>query len=228
MKIDIITLFPGIIKGFTEEALIKQARKKDLLKINLVDLRSFASDKHKTCDDTPYGGGAGMVLKCEPVFKAVAKVRRKNSRCLLMTPQGQTFNQEMANRLSKEKHLVFICGRYEGVDERIVKELVDEEISIGDYVVSGGETPAMVVIEALVRLLPGAISKQESYEKDSFYDGLLDWPHYTRPPVYKGLKVPEVLRSGDHARIKQWREEQARKKTRKKRPDLWAQHPRTK
>ncbi|MDD5258741.1 MAG: tRNA (guanosine(37)-N1)-methyltransferase TrmD [bacterium] len=224
MKIEVITLFPGIFKGFLEESIIKQAQKKAVVSINLVDLRGFGEGRHLTCDDSPYGGGAGMVMKCEPLFKAVRKVSRRNSKVILMSPQGQDLNQTVAKRLAKQQHLVIICGRYEGIDERARARLVDEEISIGDFVVSGGEVPAMVLIEAVVRLVPGAISKQESYEKDSFYQGLLDWPHYTRPAVYKKMKVPPVLISGNHAAIAQWRREQAEQTTKKNRPDLWADY----
>lgn len=221
VKIEIITLFPGMFKGFLDEALIKQAVKKKVIDLDLIDLRKFALDKHGTCDDSPYGGGPGMVLKCEPLFRAVEKIKRKNSYVLLMTPQGKTFTQVAANRLAKKKHLIIICGRYEGIDHRVTETLVDEEISIGDFVTSGGELPAMIIMESVVRLIPGAISKRESYEKDSFYQGLLDWPHYTRPAVFKGLKAPKVLLSGDHAKIQRWRQKQAEKITRKNRPDLW-------
>ncbi len=224
MKIELITLFPGIFKGFLEESIIKQAQKKEAVSINLVDLRQFGEGRHQTCDDSPYGGGAGMVMKCEPLFKAVRKVSRRNSKVILMSPQGQVLSQAVAKRLAKQQHLVIICGRYEGIDERARARLVDEEISIGDFVVSGGEVPAMVLMEAVVRLVPGAISKQESYEKDSFYHGLLDWPHYTRPAVYKKMKVPPVLISGNHAAIAQWRREQAEKTTKNNRPDLWADY----
>jgi tRNA (guanine37-N1)-methyltransferase len=227
VKIEVVTLFPGIFKGFLEESIIKQAQKKKAVGINLVDLRKFGEGRHHVCDDSPYGGGAGMVMKCAPLFKAVKKVSRKNSHVILMSPQGKALNQAAAKTLAKKKHLVIICGRYEGIDERARAALVDEEISIGDYVVSGGEIPAMVLIEAVVRLVPGAISKQESYEKDSFYNGLLDWPHYTRPAVYNRMKVPPVLLSGNHAAIAQWRREQAEKITRKSRPDLWADHLKT-
>ncbi|MDD5492248.1 MAG: tRNA (guanosine(37)-N1)-methyltransferase TrmD [bacterium] len=224
MKIEVVTLFPGIFKGFLEESIIRQAQKKKAVNISLMDLRQFGEGSHQTCDDSPYGGGAGMVIKCAPLFKAVKKVSRKNSQVILMSPQGKVLDQQMANRLAKKKHLVIICGRYEGIDERARATLVDEEISIGDFVVSGGEIPAMVLMEAIVRLLPGAISKQESYEKDSFYNGLLDWPHYTRPAVYNKMKVPAVLLSGNHAAIAQWRRDQAEKITRKSRPDLWEKH----
>lgn len=224
MKIEVVTLFPGIFRGFLEESIIRQAQKKKAVNISLVDLRQFGEGRHLTCDDSPYGGGAGMVMKCAPLFKAIKKVSRKNSQVILMSPQGKVLDQQVANRLAKKKHLVIICGRYEGIDERVRATLVDEEISIGDFVVSGGEIPAMVLMEAIVRLLPGAISQQESYEKDSFYNGLLDWPHYTRPAVYNKMKVPAVLLSGDHAAIAQWRRDQAEKVTRKSRPDLWEKH----
>lgn len=224
MKITVITLFPGIFKGFLEESIIKQAQKKKAVGINLLDLRNFGEGRHHTCDDAPYGGGAGMVMKCEPLFKAVKKVATNNSHVVLMSPQGNILNQNLSRKLAQKKHLVILCGRYEGIDDRAKSKLVDEEISIGDFVVSGGEVPAMILIESVVRLLPGAISKQESYEKDSFYNGLLDWPHYTRPAVYQKVKVPSVLLSGNHAAIAVWRQEQAEKLTKKKRPDIWAQY----
>ncbi len=224
MKIEVITLFPGIFKGFLEESIIKQAQKKKAVAIKLVDLRKFGEGRHQTCDDAPYGGGAGMVMKCEPLFKAVKKVAAKNSHVILMSPQGKILNQDLSRKLAQKKHLVILCGRYEGIDDRAKRKLVDEEISIGDFVVSGGEVPAMILIESVVRLLKGAIGKQESYEKDSFYNGLLDWPHYTRPAVYQKLKVPSVLLSGNHQAIAEWRQEQAEKLTKKKRPDIWAHY----
>lgn len=227
MKIEVITLFPGIFKGFLEESIIKQAQKKGVVSINLVNLRLFGEGRHQICDDSPYGGGAGLVMKCEPLFKAVQQASRKNSKVILMSPQGKVLNQAVANRLAKQKNLVIICGRYEGIDERARAKLVDEEISIGDFVVGGGEVPAMLLIEALVRLVPGAISKKESYENDSFYNGLLDWPHYTRPAIYKKMKVPAVLTSGNHAAIAQWRRLQAEKLTKKNKPDLWADYLKT-
>ncbi|MDD5131355.1 MAG: tRNA (guanosine(37)-N1)-methyltransferase TrmD [bacterium] len=227
MKIDVITLFPGIFNGFLEESIIKKAQKRKVVGISLVDLRQFGEGRHLTCDDSPYGGGAGMVMKCAPLFKAVQEVSRKNSHVILMSPQGKILNQAMANKLAKKKQLTIICGRYEGIDERVRARLVDEEISIGDFVVSGGEIPAMVLVEAVVRLLPGAISKQESYEKDSFYNGLLDWPHYTRPAIYNKMKVPAVLLSGNHMAIEKWRREQAEKATKINRPELWASYLRS-
>lgn len=221
MKIEVITLFPGIFNGFLEESIIKQAQKRKAVGINLVDLRKFGEGSHQTCDDAPYGGGAGMVMKCEPLFKAVKKVSVKNSHVILMSPQGKILNQDLSRKLARKNHLVILCGRYEGVDDRVKGKLVDQEISIGDFVVSGGEVPAMILIESVVRLLRGAISKQESYEKDSFYNGLLDWPHYTRPAVYHKMKVPNVLLSGNHEAIAAWRQEQAEKLTKKNRPDIW-------
>ncbi len=224
MNIAVLTLFPGIFKGFLEESIIKQAQKKKVVGLKLVDLRKFGEGRHLTCDDAPYGGGAGMVMKCAPLFKAVKKVSVKNSHVILMSPQGKILTQDLARKLAQKKHLVILCGRYEGIDDRAKSKLVDEEISIGDFVVSGGEVPAMILIESVVRLLPGAISKQESYENDSFYNGLLDWPHYTRPAVYKNMKVPSVLLSGNHREIAAWRQEQAEKITKKNRPDIWAHY----
>lgn len=222
VNIDIITLFPGIFKGFLEETLIKRVQEKKLVRVNLINLRDYTYDTHRSCDDSPYGGGAGMVLKCEPIYRAVREQRQgRKSTVILLSPRGELFTQTTAKRLALKKHLIFICGRYEGIDERVRQLVVDEEISVGNFVVSGGEVPSMLIIEAVVRLLKGAISKKESYIYDSFYKGLLDWPHYTRPPQAFGLRVPEVLLSGDHAHIAEWRKKQAETITRKLRPDLW-------
>jgi len=218
MKIDILTLFPNMFKGFKEESIIKRAIEEKKVSINTINFRDFAKNKHKKVDDTPYGGGNGMVLMCQPIFDAVESVKKDNSKVILLSPQGKKFNHKKAYELSKEEHLIFICGHYEGFDERI-KTICDEEISIGDYVLTGGELPSMVITDSIVRLLPGVI-EEGSHVNDSFNDGLLDYPTYTKPRNYKGMKVPEVLLSGDHAKIEKWRDEQRVSVTKEKRPDI--------
>lgn len=218
MKIDILTLFPNMFSGFLNESIIKRAIDEKKVTINTVNFRDYAKNKHKKVDDTPYGGGSGMVLMCQPIFDAVDSVRTEKSKVVLLSPQGKKFSQKKAYELSKEEHLVFICGHYEGFDERI-KSICDEEISIGDYVLTGGELPAMVITDSIVRLLPGVIDEQ-SHLNDSFNDNLLDYPTYTKPRNYKGMQVPEVLLSGDHEKIKEWRDEKRLKITSEKRPDL--------
>ncbi len=221
MKIDIITLFPEMFKGPFAESIIKRAQEKGLLKINIHNLRKWTKDKHKTVDDHSFGGGTGMVLMVEPVYKALKELKKKESKVILLTPQGKVFKQEKAKKLSKEKHLIFICGHYEGADERIREKLVDEEISIGDYVLTGGELPAMVVIDTITRLIPGVLSKKEAKEIESFsFKGLLEYPQYTRPANFKGWPVPEILLSGNHQKINEWREKKALEKTKKRRPAL--------
>ncbi len=222
MRIDILTLFPNMVKGPLEESILKRAQKKGLVKINVLNIRSFTHNKHRTADDASYGGGAGMVLKPEPIFEALESVKKSDVRVVLMTPQGKRFDQAIAKGLSREKHLIFICGHYEGIDER-VKRIVTDEISIGDYVLTGGELASLVVIDALVRLLPGVLGKEESIICDSFYSGLLDYPHYTRPRVFHGMEVPSVLLSGDHEKIRLWRRAESIKRTLKGRPDLLKQ-----
>jgi tRNA (guanine37-N1)-methyltransferase len=225
VRIDILTLFPDMVKGPLKKSILKRAQEKGLVKINVLDIRSFTHDKHRTADDAPYGGGAGMVLKPEPIFGALASIKSKiknqksKIKVILMTPQGKRFDQGMAKRLAKEEHLIFICGHYEGIDERI-KGIVTDEISIGDYVLTGGELASLVVSDALVRLIPGVLGKEESIIRDSFYSGLLDYPHYTRPEEYRGMKVPRVLLSGNHERIARWRRKEALRRTLKRRPDL--------
>lgn len=218
MKIDILTLFPNMFSGFLNESIIKRAIDEKKVTINTVNFRDYAKNKHKKVDDTPYGGGSGMVLMCQPIFDAVDSVRTEKSKVVLLSPQGKKFSQKKAYELSKEEHLIFICGHYEGFDERI-KSICDEEISIGDYVLTGGELPAMVITDSIVRLLPGVIDEQ-SHLNDSFNDNLLDYPTYTKPRNYKGMQVPEVLLSGDHEKIKEWRDEKRLKITSEKRPDL--------
>ncbi len=218
MKIDILTLFPKMFEGILEESIIKRAIEKGLVEINIIDFREFSHLSNHQVDDTPYGGGSGMVLRCEPLVEAIESVKTMDSKVLLMCPQGVPYKEKKAIELSKEKHLIFVCGHYEGYDERI-RNFVDEEISIGDYVLTGGEIPAMAIMDSVIRLLPGVI-KEDSYLEDSFMNSRLDYPTYTKPATFRGLTVPEVLLSGDHARIKQWREEQALENTKKRRKDL--------
>lgn len=221
MKIDILTLFPEMFSPL-DISIIKRARDKDIIDINIYNIRDFSMDKHKKVDDYPYGGGMGMVMAPDPIYRAMehaTSVCGDKPRVLLMAPGGRVFNQEMARELSKEKHLVIICGHYEGIDERI-KPLVNDEISIGDYVITGGELAAMVVVDSTCRLIPGVLSSSTSYEEESFYDGLLEYPQYTRPEEYLGMKVPEVLLSGHHENVRLWRRYQSLKKTLERRPDL--------
>lgn len=218
MKIDILTLFPKMFEGILEESIIKRAIEKGIVEINIIDFREFSKLSNHQVDDTPYGGGGGMVLRCEPLVEAIESVKTKDSKVLLMCPQGVPYKEKKAIELSKEKHLIFVCGHYEGYDERI-RAFVDEEISIGDYVLTGGEIPAMAIMDSVIRLLPGVI-KEDSYLEDSFMNNRLDYPTYTKPASFRGLTVPEVLLSGDHAKIKQWREEQALENTKKRRKDL--------
>lgn len=203
-------------------SILGRARRAGIADIRARNLRDWTDDRHRTTDDTPYGGGPGMVMKIEPVHRALMALRGEGSRVLLLTPQGRVFRQEEARRLSRCGHLIFVCGHYEGVDERVAEHLVDEEISLGDFVLSNGLLAALVVVDAVVRLLPGALGDEESARQDSFEEGLLDCPHYTRPADYMGWKVPEVLLSGNHAAIARWRREQAERRTRERRPDLWA------
>jgi tRNA (guanine37-N1)-methyltransferase len=227
MQIDVITPFPKMFEGIFEESILRRAQMKGIVRFTAWDLREFTTDKHHTVDDYPYGGGAGMILKPEPIFRAVEAVRAASPgsalKTVFMSPQGATFNQSKAAELAREPRLLFICGHYRGVDERVVESLVDEEISIGDYVLSGGEIPAAVVIDAVVRLLPGVLGNFDSAEGDTFTSGRLDHPHYTRPEEFKGLRVPDVLLSGHHAKVEEWRDRQAMEKTRKCRPDLLGQ-----
>jgi tRNA (guanine37-N1)-methyltransferase len=222
MRFDVITIFPEIFRGVFEFGIIRRALEAKLIEINIHDLRDFTSDRHHMVDDRPFGGGAGMVMKPEPLFRAVEAIGydAPNLRVVLMSPQGRLFDQRMAERLSQDERLLLICGRYEGIDERVIETLVTEEISIGDYVLSGGEIPSMVVVDAVTRLLPGALGCEQSAEQDSFSSGLLDYPHYTRPAAYRGLKVPDILLSGHHAEIEKWRRQKALEKTLRCRPDL--------
>jgi tRNA (guanine37-N1)-methyltransferase len=220
IRLDIITIFPAMFNGPITESILKRAQEKGIVKINLVDLRDFTHDRHRTVDDRPYGGGAGMLMKPEPMFEAVEKLRTPQSRVVLLSPQGERFGQQHAVALAQEQHVIFICGHYEGVDERIRIGLVDQEFSIGDYILSNGNLAAMVVTDALVRLLPGALGCDESAVDESFSDGLLEYPQYTRPEVFRGMQVPEVLMSGNHGKIAEWRGKVARERTNERRPDL--------
>ncbi|HKL20645.1 MAG TPA: tRNA (guanosine(37)-N1)-methyltransferase TrmD [Tichowtungia sp.] len=220
MKIDVITIFPEMLEGFLGQSMMKRAAKAGHVGFHLVNLRDFTEDKHHKTDDRPFGGGPGMVLKPEPIFKCVESLRTENSRVILMCPQGVPFKQSRAQTLSTEEHLIFICGHYEGVDERIRQELVDEEISIGDYVLTNGVLPAAVVIDAVVRLIPDVLGGEGATESESFSEPLLEGPQYTRPAEFRGIKVPEELLSGDHASIAAWRREQAEKRTAGRRSDL--------
>ncbi|HDN84603.1 MAG TPA: tRNA (guanosine(37)-N1)-methyltransferase TrmD [Candidatus Aerophobetes bacterium] len=223
MRIDIITLFPSMFKGPFEESIIKRAQQKGIVEIHLHNLRDFTTDRHRTVDDAPFGGGAGMVMKVEPIYRALNHIKKelkKEGKVILLSPQGRKLTQELVAELKEENSLILICGRYEGVDERVREHLIDKEISIGDYVLSGGELPAMVLVDALVRLLPGAVGNERSVREDSFYRGLLDYPQYTRPAEFMGWKVPEVLRSGDHQKIEEWRRIQMLKRTLQRRADL--------
>ncbi|HPC18828.1 MAG TPA: tRNA (guanosine(37)-N1)-methyltransferase TrmD [Kiritimatiellia bacterium] len=220
LQIDIITIFPRMLDGVLGESMLKRAQAAGLVRIRCVNLRDFATGVHLATDDRPYGGGPGMVMKPEPVFKAVESLRRPGSKVILMTPQGAPFKQATALALSRERHLIIICGHYEGVDERIRSALVDLEISIGDYVLTNGVLPAAVVADAVVRLLPGVLGGEGATEDESFTTGRLEYPQYTRPPVFRGLAVPDILTSGNHAEIAKWRLEQSRARTQTRRPDL--------
>jgi tRNA (guanine37-N1)-methyltransferase len=221
MRIDVFTIFPSILEGPLAVSLLGRAIEAGLLDVHLHDLRDWSTDRHRTVDDESYGGGPGMVMKPEPFFEAVGSLDPDRGRVLLLSPAGRRLDQAFVRELARETHLTLLCGRYEGVDERVVDGLPAEEVSIGDYVLSGGEVPALVVIEAVTRLIPGVIGKEESHERDSFAEpDALDHPHYTRPAEFRGLAVPEVLRSGDHGAIERWRREAARAKARRNRPDL--------
>lgn len=220
--IDVITLFPEIIMTYLSRGVVKKAIEEGFVQIRIHNLRDFTKDKHRTVDDYPYGGGSGMVMKPEPIVEAIEYIKSDGAErfIILLSPQGKVFNQNMARNLSQERRrLVFICGRYEAIDER-VRAFVDEEISIGDYILSGGELPALVIIDAVLRLIPGVLGNYDSVKEESFEWGILDYPHYTRPPEFRGLKVPQVLLSGDHEAIRKWRRKEALRRTLQRRPDL--------
>lgn len=224
MKIDILTLFPEMFSGVLGQSILQKAAEKSAVCYNVVNFREYADNKHSTVDDYPYGGGAGMVLKPQPIFDAVSALKEKaiskKPRVILLCPQGERYEQRKAEELAQEDHLIFICGHYEGYDERIREHVVTDEISIGDYVLTGGELGAMVVVDSVVRLLPEVLGNQESHMKDSFSTGLLEHPHYTRPADFRGLKVPDVLISGNHKLIEEWRNKEALRRTLLRRPDL--------
>ncbi|HET8678268.1 MAG TPA: tRNA (guanosine(37)-N1)-methyltransferase TrmD [Blastocatellia bacterium] len=222
MRFEIITIFPEIFREVFDFGIIRRAREAGLIEILVHDLRDYTHDRHRQVDDRPFGGGAGMVMKPGPLFRAIEAITHgdPDARAVLLSPQGRLFSQSVAEEFSRQEKLVLICGRYEGIDERVVEHAVTDEVSIGDYVLSGGEIPAMVVVDAVTRLIPGALGCQESSERESFADDLLDYPHYTRPAVYRGLKTPDVLTSGNHAEIEAWRRRKAVEKTARRRPDL--------
>jgi len=224
MRVDIVTLFPSMFKGPFEESIIKRAQEKGLLSIHFCNPRQFTYNRHHTVDDAPFGGGGGMVMKPEPIFEAVEKIKEEikpsKGKVILLSPQGTLFNQEKAKELAKQENLILICGHYEGVDERVREHLAEEEISIGDYVLTGGELAAMVVVDAVARLLPGVLGCENSAKEDSFYSGLLEYPQYTRPAEFRGWKVPEVLLSGNHELIRKWRRRKMLERTLRRRPEL--------
>ncbi|MCZ7592867.1 MAG: tRNA (guanosine(37)-N1)-methyltransferase TrmD [Kiritimatiellae bacterium] len=220
MKIDVITIFPEMLDGFLRASMMKRAAEKGAIDLCAINLRTFTTDKHQTTDDRPFGGGPGMVMKPEPIFAAVESVRTPESRVILMCPQGRVFHQAIARELTAEKHLIFICGHYEGVDERVREALVTDELSIGDYVLTNGVLPAAVVIDSVVRLLPGVLGGEGAAEQESFSEATLEYPQYTRPSEFRGMAVPEILLNGNHAEIARWRAEQSRQRTEERRPDL--------
>ncbi|MDE2966052.1 MAG: tRNA (guanosine(37)-N1)-methyltransferase TrmD [Chloroflexota bacterium] len=222
MRIDVITIFPPLLAGAFEHSIIKRARDGGIVDIQIHDLREYTDDRHRTVDDSPYGGGAGMVMKPEPWFRAVESLRPQGNpgHVVLLTPQGRRLEQRLVQEMAAEERLIILCGRYEGVDERIREHLVDDEVSIGDYILSGGEPAAAVLVDAVVRLQPGALGSSHSVVEESFSDGLLEYPQYTRPPEFRGWRVPEILLSGDHGAVERWRREQQIERTRTRRPDL--------
>ena len=226
LRIDVLTIFPSMFAAFLSESIVKRAREKGLLKVEVHNLRKWAHDVHRSVDDRPFGGGPGMVMKPEPIFEAVeeikSKIKNQKSKIILLTPQGKKLDQTLARRLarSRTRHWILICGRYEGVDERVRRNLATDEISIGDYITTGGELPAMILIDVVTRFLPHALGDERSADSDSFTENLLEYPQYTRPRNFRGTKVPEVLLSGDHDRIEKWRKKKSLLKTRRRRPDL--------
>jgi tRNA (guanine37-N1)-methyltransferase len=220
MKIDVLTLFPAMFAGPLDESIVKRARDAGLLDLKIHNLRDWTHDRHKTVDDRPFGGGPGMLLKPEPLFEAIESLKREKTRVILLSPAGRKFDQAIARELAQSEDLLLVTGHYEGFDERVREGLADDELSIGDYVLTNGALPAMVVIDAVTRLLPGALGDDESSHDESFSQGLLEYPQYTRPAEFRGMKVPDVLVSGNHAEIEKWRREQAKLRTKERRPDL--------
>jgi tRNA (guanine37-N1)-methyltransferase len=224
MRIDILTLFPNMFSSPLRESILGRAVEKGLIQIQTINIRDFTLDKHQVVDDAPYGGGQGMVMKVEPIARAIESVKAQNpsARTIYLTPQGKPFHQDLARRLSTQSHLILLCGRYEGIDERVRELFIDDEISIGDYVLTGGELPAMVLVDAVSRFIPGVLGSDRSAEEDSFFNSLLEYPQYTRPVEFKGCRVPEVLLSGNHSAISLWRRKEAIRRTSLRRPDLLA------
>lgn len=222
MRFDILTLFPAMFEGPMTESILKRAQEKGLIEVNLHNIREYATDKHKTTDDTPYGGGGGMVMKVEPLVSAVEKVRGEdtNTPVILMTPQGRVFNQKVVQELAQHPRLILVCGRYEGFDERVRQTVATDEISVGDYVLTGGELAAMIIVDAVSRLVPGVLGAQWGADEDSHATGLLEYPHYTKPAEFRGLRVPDVLVSGHHAEVEKWRRRESLKRTWQRRPDM--------
>ncbi|MEC2077001.1 tRNA (guanosine(37)-N1)-methyltransferase TrmD [Metabacillus fastidiosus] len=228
MRIDFLTLFPAMFEGVLGQSILKKAQEKNAVHFNVINFREYADDKHQNVDDYPYGGGAGMVLKPQPIFDAVEAIKKESEtkpRIILVCPQGATYTQKKAEELAKEEHLLFICGHYEGYDDRIREYLVTDEISIGDFVLTGGELPSMVIADSVVRLLPDVLGNEDSPVLDSFSSGLLEHPHYTRPGDFRGMKVPDVLLSGNHKFIDEWREKESLRRTAERRPDLLNNYP---
>jgi tRNA (guanine37-N1)-methyltransferase len=230
MRFDVMTLFPDMVRGVLDESIIGRAQTAGIIEVECHNIRDFSTDKHRKTDDTPFGGGVGMVMTCQPILDCYASVKEKISpdaktRVIYMSPKGAIFNHDAATRLAEYDNLIFLCGHYEGVDQRVIESIVDEEISIGDYVVTGGEIPACIVIDAVSRLKEGVLAAKECYEGESVASGILEYPQYTKPRVYNGMEVPEVLLSGDHKKIDRWRLEMAVEITRERRPDMLAQHP---
>ena len=227
MRFDVLTLFPQMFEAVLGDSIIGRARENNILEMNFIDIRDFSTNKHMKVDDYPYGGGAGLVMQPEPVYRAykdLEKDMKKKPRVVYLTPQGTTFHQEMAKELAKEEELVFLCGHYEGIDERVLEEIVTDYVSIGDYVLTGGELPAMVMIDSISRLVPGVLHNDDSAGDESFENGLLEYPQYTRPEVFEGKKVPDVLLSGHHANVEKWRLEKSIERTKKYRPDLYEEY----
>ena len=230
MRFDVMTLFPNMVRGVLDESIIGRAQTAGIIEVECHNIRDFSRDKHRKTDDTPFGGGVGMVMTCQPILDCYASVKEKISpdaktRVIYMSPKGAIFHHDTAKRLAEYDNLIFLCGHYEGVDQRVIDSIVDEEISIGDYVVTGGEIPACIVIDAVSRLKEGVLAAKECYEGESVASGILEYPQYTKPRVYNGMEVPEVLLSGDHKKIDRWRLEMAVEITRERRPDMLAQHP---
>lgn len=223
MKIDILTLFPEVFNSFFSWSMIGRAVEKEFIQLNCINIRDFSKDKHKKVDDYTFGGGPGMLMKPEPIYEAIKSVKNEKSKVIYLSPKGKVYNQEIANNLSQEEHLILLCGHYEGIDHRIVENYVDEEISIGDYVLTGGEIPSLVLLDSIIRLIPGVLSSKESFEEESHYSGLLEYPQYTRPREFNGHMVPSILLSGNHKEIEKWRLYEALKITYLNRKDLIVQ-----